>query len=277
MSWGAVIAGGAAILGGVIGSQGAKSAAGSQTAAANNATAAQLQMYNQTRADQTPWRTAGGAAVNALSNWYGLGGLPAAQPTAAATGPQKKPNYGGSLVGQAISGAYNAAQAPYNAVPPNTAPSAATQMQTIANTPGYQWQLSQGTQAVQRNLAAKGLLNSGAAGKALEQYGQGLAGTYESQYVSGLQSLAGLGQGAANSVAAAGMNAANQVGSNQIYAGNAQAYGAIGQGQAIVQGIQGLAGIAGDYFRVPTYTNDPSSQYYTPYANAATSMNLGIN
>ena len=34
----------------------------------------QLSMYNQTRADQTPWRVAGGNAVGALSSYYGLPG-----------------------------------------------------------------------------------------------------------------------------------------------------------------------------------------------------------
>lgn len=269
----AVIGAGAAIYGAVNSGRASENAANAQVTASNNANATQLQMYNQTRADQTPWRNAGGQAVQALQNWYGLNGGAQTQPV---TSPQKQPNYGLSGVAANVLGRVGGGANAATQQQGYTAPSAQSQMQTIENTPGYQWQLSQGNLAVQRNLAAKGLLNSGAAGKALQQYGQGLAGTYESQYVSGLQSLAGLGQGAANSTAAAGMNAANQVGSNQIYAGNAQAYGQIGQANAINQGLSGLAGIAGAYAN----GGNAGGSYYggsmVPYANAATNMNLGL-
>lgn len=113
--------------------------------------------------------------------------------------------------------------------------------------PGYQFQLQQGTQAVDRNLAAAGLLNSGAAGKALTQYGQGLAQNYGAQYVNGLQSLAGLGQTSVGQTGAIGANTANQVGANQIYAGNAGAAGQIGVGNAINSGLSGLVGAYGQY------------------------------
>lgn len=43
--------------------------------------------------------------------------------------------------------------------------------------PSYRWRLAQGQQAVERSLAARGLLGSGNAGIELLQYGQGLAST----------------------------------------------------------------------------------------------------
>ncbi len=45
----------------------------------------------------------------------------------------------------------------------------------IANNPDYQFQLQQGTQAVQRAAAANGTLQSGGTMKALDQFSQGLA------------------------------------------------------------------------------------------------------
>src|SRR5581483_1138936 len=179
-------------------------AASAQKSAANQANLTQSQQYAQTREDQTPWRVSGGNAVNALDQFYGL-------PTVNADGTT------------------NGASTPdYN--------------QILSNLPGYQFQQQQGNQAVQRNLAASGLLQSGAAGKALQTYGQGLASNYATQYANGLQSLAGLGQTSTQATGVAGMNAANQISSNQIYAGNAQASGYVGQANAINAGLSGLSG-----------------------------------
>jgi hypothetical protein len=50
--------------------------------------------------------------------------------------------------------------------------------QQLESTPGYQFQLAQGQNAIQNTAAASGLNQSGAALKELTQYGQGLAGTY---------------------------------------------------------------------------------------------------
>src|SRR5437660_1539723 len=66
---------GAAVVGAGASIYSANKAAGAQESAANQASSTQLQMYNQSRADQAPWRQAGGQALNALSQWYGLGGV----------------------------------------------------------------------------------------------------------------------------------------------------------------------------------------------------------
>lgn len=205
---------GAAVVGGVASNMAAGKAANAQENAANTASQTQLQMYNQTRADQAPWRQAGGQAIGALSNYYGLG----------ANG-QVNPNAG------------------------------AADTKLIQSMPGYQFNLQQGNQAVQRNLAAQGLLGSGAAGKALTQYGQGYAMNASNQYLNGLQSIAGIGQTSAQATGQAGMNAANQIGSNQIYAGNAQASGYANQANAINQGLSGLTGALGQYNIQQGYQN----------------------
>jgi hypothetical protein len=59
--------------------------------------------------------------------------------------------------------------------------------------PSYKWRYDQGQQAVERSLAAKGLLNSGNAAIELQQYGQGAASTeYQAQFERTLQALAGV-------------------------------------------------------------------------------------
>lgn len=238
MPWG-VVAG--AVIGAVGSGIASSNAADAQKDAANTASNTQLQMYNTTRADQAPWRQAGGQAVNALSQWYGLGGVT----TPSSTDSNAYDPTSGYSVG------------PYGSVrqliPQSSGAASATSQATpdfnkiLSNLPGYQFQMQQGTQAVQRNLAAQGLLQSGAAGKALEQYGQGLASNYATQYVNGLQSLAGLGQTSAANTGALGANAANQIGANQIYAGNAQASSYAAQGNAINSGLSGLVGAYGMY------------------------------
>lgn len=45
----------------------------------------------------------------------------------------------------------------------------------FVSSPGYQWQLNQGLNAIQKGAAARGTLLTGGTQKALEQYGQGLA------------------------------------------------------------------------------------------------------
>lgn len=68
MAWVAVAIGGGAVIGAYANSQAANSAASAQTNAANNSRDAQLQMYNQTRTDNEPWRQAGMASLTQLQN-----------------------------------------------------------------------------------------------------------------------------------------------------------------------------------------------------------------
>jgi len=90
---------------------------------------------------------------------------------------------------------------------------------------GYQFQMDSGTDAVNSNKAAMGLLKSGAAAKALTKYGQGVASTYTQNYLTNLggQQSAGLsaaGSNAASNSSATGMNVNNN---NNALAGQTQA------------------------------------------------------
>jgi len=144
-----------------------------------------------------------------------------------------------------------------------------------AATPGYQFQLEQGQNAVQNSAGARGGLVSGNAATALDRYSQGLAASnYQQVYNNAMQeylnnfniyntnqanqynrlaSLAGVGQtaattlgnqgqAAANNVAGIGATIGGQVGQNINNAGAATASGYVGAanaGQGALNGIYG--------------------------------------
>lgn len=64
--------------------------------------------------------------------------------------------------------------------------------------PGYQFQMNEGVNALDRSAAARGGLYSGAQGKALTEYGQGVANQEFNNRLSTLAGMAGSGQAAGN-------------------------------------------------------------------------------
>lgn len=71
---------GAAIIGAGASVISAKKAVKAQTKAADQSVAEQRRQYDQTRADQAPWRTAGSAAIDKMAAVYGLNGMTAKNP-----------------------------------------------------------------------------------------------------------------------------------------------------------------------------------------------------
>jgi hypothetical protein len=151
----------------------------------------------------------------------------------------------------------------------------------LQNDPGYQFQLQQGLQALQRSQAATGI-TGGAAAKAAEQYGQGLAGTsYNTAYNRAfntfeanqgnkrntLLSLAGLGQTGVQQAGQAGANYANNASDITQNVGNVGAAQSIGIGNALSGGINGVANAASIYNQ-SSYGNQPDIN--TPTWNPAT-------
>lgn len=137
-------------------------------------------------------------------------------------------------------------------------------------TPGYQFELQQGQQALAQQAAARGGLLSGAQQKAAMGYGQRQAATgfqnawqraqaaYTNAFQQNLaqnQQAAGLyaqGAGLYGNMANRGLQAAGATTSGMAQQGanysNAQAAGAYGQANAINQGVQGgLGGIGAMY------------------------------
>lgn len=103
--------------------------------------------------------------------------------------------------------------------------------------PGYQFRLDQGVQAVERSAAARGLLRSGSAAKAIQRYGEGLAASEYDAYNQRLMTLAGFGQGAAATNAATGATATNSITQALMASGNARASSYANTGSSINSGI----------------------------------------
>lgn len=137
-----------------------------------------------------------------------------------------------------------------------------TDADMIANDPGYQFRIDQGTQALQRAQAASGVSGGGAA-KQLIDYGQGAASSeYQNAFnrftaqrqnsVQNLQTLANSGQTAATAQGGFGTTAANEqagygqtgaqyVGNAQTFQGNALATGEINKANAYNGMLNGIA------------------------------------
>lgn len=163
------VSAGAGLLGSVLQS-------GATSEASDKATQAELQMYNQTREDLSPYREAGTGSLLQQQNLLGLNGQDAA----------------------------NAA------------------MSTYQTSPGYQWQMSEGLRAVDAGASAKGLLRSGAALKAEQTYGQGLANTDFTNYYNRLSGLTTTGANAAAQQATANTTTGSQLATTATNEGNAQ-------------------------------------------------------
>jgi len=134
---------------------------------------------------------------------------------------------------------------------PTGTQSALTQLQT---TPGYQFQLGQGQNAINASAAQNGTLNSGNLLTALSNYNQGLAQNTYQNAVSNLSPLASLANSSAGGMAGVlGGEASGLTGNNNQLAqlldnmwsgiGNAQAGGQLAQAnlaQSLGGGILGL-------------------------------------
>lgn len=125
--------------------------------------------------------------------------------------------------------------------------------ETIANDPGYQFQLHEAQKALERSAAARGGLNSGAFAKELSQYNQGLAATqfqnaWQRQFqqnqanFSNLYNTAGMGQSSAQSLGALGQGYSNAMAGLYGAMGNAQASGTMGVTQGITGAIKSALG-----------------------------------
>jgi hypothetical protein len=86
----------------------------------------------------------------------------------------------------------------------------AAALRTYLDSTGYQFDRQQGLDAVEQSKAAEGLYNSGAAEKALDAYGEGLAQSYGQQYAQDLSGVAQTGASAINALTGAAVNNANQ-------------------------------------------------------------------
>lgn len=210
---------GSAVVGGVASSM----ASGKQADAAGKAADQSAEAAAQMRADLSPYNDLGKQAINPL--WAAMG-------------------YNVGADGSVTQNPNATLQQQFQFDPAN-----------LENTPGYQFTLQQGLKGTNNALAAQGLGLSGAQAKGLSQYATGLANqTYGDQYnralstyntnyqvasnnVNNLQNLVNTGQNSAAQSGQQGVQAANNAGNYLTQAGNAQAAGIAGVGQAVNSGV----------------------------------------
>lgn len=133
-------------------------------------------------------------------------------------------------------------------------------MDQFQQDPGYQFRMSEGMKALDRQAAARGGLISGGAMKAAQRYGQDLASqeyqnafnryqTERSAALNPLQSLAGVGQTTANQLGAAGQqyatSAGNIMGSSAANIGDYGQAAAAARASGYTGGANALTGAIG--------------------------------
>jgi hypothetical protein len=196
----------ASLISGITGSQAAQSAAETQARSAAEARQLARDIFNEQKALQEPFRTAGITAQNQLLTLLGLpGGTQGAE--------------------------YGKYARPFG-------------MQDFQADPGYAFRLSEGMKALEASRAAKGGLLSGATGKALSRYGQDLASQeygnafnrFQTERVNRLQplgALMGTGQAAAAGQAGYAGQYGQTAGGLTTDIGATQAAGGLGSAKAI--------------------------------------------
>lgn len=288
--------GGATLVGGALSanaqSKAAKSAANAQQAASDAAIGEQRRQYNDTRNLLTPSSLAGAEAqarqmlmlgytkdqvksyLQSTRNAF-LSSPDGEAVTAVSTSTPSNPGaalsgFGvlGGLVGSIANNINNQAAPNSSTTTTTAAPAADTYdygwidsynpEEYLTSQPGYQFQYGQGQKALERSQAAKGQLFSGATGKALEEYGQGIGASYWDKLFGNLGQLAGQGQDSTGQVINVGTNTANNIGANLRYAGDARAsaYNAAGNAWGNFWGntFPGAVG-SGIGYKWPNYGN----------------------
>lgn len=260
---------GASVIGGVAQGSAAKKAAKAQQQAADKQIALQQKIYDETTQRYAPYLDAGTNALAAYNYELGLGPRPMVGGSAPAietvvtpgTGSTRQQYYDtsgdhgpptGRLSFRTVPGspsvtsyrvggnqfaALDEAQAWANANPVGGTPYGGFQ-----KTPGYDFRLNQGLDAVQSSAAARGGLYSGAAMRDLNKYGQDYATGEYNNYMNRLAGMTDTGMAAAGNQANAGANMGANVGAAYAAQGNAAAAGSIGMGNAINSGITNALG-----------------------------------
>lgn len=249
--------------------QAANNAAQLQYQASQNALGFQEGQYQNSQAELAPWLQSGSQALSNLNYLLGNGQAASQTPVTSpnpATGEISTVGPINTSVGATSSGTMQpvagsgtssvpgtgaSAGSPINVTAtPNTSlgaagslmaaypggPFTAPTAEQAAQTPGYQFQLQQGQQALQQSAAARGNLLTGGTAEALDNYSQGLAASnYQNVYNNALSAyntnynayqnqqtneynrlaaLAGVGQQTASTLGTLGQNASNSIASN---------------------------------------------------------------
>jgi len=111
---------------------------------------------------------------------------------------------------------------------------------SVTSTPGYQFNLAQGQEAITGKAAAGGTLQSGATLKDLTRFGQGLATSTYQQQINNQMGLATMGAQTAVQGGQVAAGIGGDISSGLSNLGAIQGAGQIGQGKEIYQGMKDL-------------------------------------
>lgn len=205
-------------LSGMIAQGGAQAGGNMAANAANRAAQMQQEEATRSRAALSPWTSAGTGAIGKVTNLLGLGTL--------------KTNGGN-----------------YNTYGLDPAGAKETQQQALADfqtTPGYQFRMDEGSKALDRSAASRGLLRSGAQQKAITDFGQNIASEEYGNYFNNLLKVSGLGSEAASSgnstSASLTQGAGNSILQGGIARGSGYAAGANALASGISKGVENAVG-----------------------------------
>ncbi len=238
----------ASVAGGVIASGGAKSAANASAAASDRASQVQQQIYGENKQLIQPFVNTGTAAMGNINALLGI--TPTQAPTQ--TGTTASPVVGnhslGTLFNAPQPGQQNAATTPtsgtINTAQP-TQPTAQQAFDTYRNSTGYQFRVGEGMNAINSGYAGAGTLQSGAAMRAINDYGQGMASQEFGNYLNALGNQQGLGLSGASALAGVGQNYANSLGNIYQQNGANQANAALAGANAMGGAINNIGTMTG--------------------------------
>jgi hypothetical protein len=256
----------AAIGGAIISGSASKKAAKSQAAAAQQDLAFQRETRDLARSDLAPWREGGQDAQAALDFELGLrgrptfgGSTPSVESYYEAPNPNARPvaNINSLIGGMAglpqgstggnrgtqrfrVNGQSFATREEAEAFARSNG-TGGTEYGGYQKTPGYDFRMKTGMDALESSAAARGGLLSGAAMKASQQFGQDYGSNEYSNYLARLSGRADSGMSAAAGQASAAQTAASGVSNALGNYGDAKAAGAIGVGNALTGGLQNYA------------------------------------
>lgn len=245
----------------------AGSAANAQENAAASAQTTETNAYNNVNSLESSSRNLGYGANGILASLYGIG-----NPNAAGAGNA----YPGTNTGGSTGSPTSIVPGAGGAAPGASGAAGTPNYSAFYNSPGYQFTLGQGEQAINRGASASGGLYSTSTLLGLNNYAQGAASTQYNNYVSQLTNLSNTGQTATGVTANAATSTANNIASAQLGAGNASASGILGASGAMSSGINGAANgfsnaLSSSSLFSPL-TSSPSTPQYSQY-----NTNSGIN
>ena len=255
---------GAAVIGAGASMASSNAASKSQEGAANKANATLNSQFQQTQQNEMPFIQQGQAANAQLSNLLGIGS-PSQGSTNGDNGWFMSPDgtMQQRLTNAPSDSSFGSLTKPF------------TQADYLNNQdPGYQFQLQQGSQALQNASGAGSGSMSGAAMKDLIGYNQNYAATgYQNAFnryttqqnniYSRLAGIAQMGQNAASQTGSIGANIAGSVAANQVGIGNAQAANSIATGNA----MSGAANSLGTYYMWSGMNGGGNNANFQNYGN----------